>query len=103
MPVKPFIALRTVGYIFCGILWGRGGHGCNAEVSPFLLPACPIISISNIRSSWVPTEEANISPEDRLLKLCAHQPVAVTLVCVCDLSLTKAAGERSGVFVQECV
>ena len=52
-----------------------------------------------MRSLWALTGEAEVSPEDYLLTLCAHHTVAVTVVRIRDLSLTQAAWERSGVLV----
>lgn len=53
----------------------------------------------NIRSLWALSEEAKISSDDYQLKLYADITVAVTVVCISDLSQTKAAGERSDIFV----
>lgn len=45
-----------------------------------------------IRFLWALSEEAEISPDNYQLELCSAIPLTVTVVCMCDLSQTKAAG-----------
>lgn len=48
---------------------------------------------------WALPEEAKISSDDYQLKLYADITVAVTVVCISNLSQTKAAEERGGISV----
>lgn len=86
----------------CTLLWDsvaqrRPGVGGKSEtVSSYSILSEATL---NIRSLWALSEEAKISSDDYQLKLCADTTVAVTVVCISDLSQTKAAGERSGASV----
>lgn len=56
-----------------------------------------------MRSLWALTGEAEVSPEDYLLTLCACHTVAVTVVRIRDLSLTKAAWRKEWCFCNKNV
>ena len=58
-----------------------------------------VTSNSKYMILWALCEEAKISSDDYQLKLYADITVAATVVCMSNLSQTKAAEERGGISV----
>lgn len=58
-----------------------------------------VTSNSKYMILWALSEEAKISSDDYQLKLYADITVAATVVCMSNLSQTKAAEERGGISV----
>ena len=58
-----------------------------------------VTSNSKYMILWALSEEAKISSDDYQLKLYADITVAATVLCMSNLSQTKAAEERGGISV----
>lgn len=101
MPAKPFIALhRWLHTVGDSVAWRWPGGKSETAASYSILSEAAL----NVRSLWALSEEDEISSDDCQLKLCADTPAAATVVCMSDLSQTRAAGGRSGVLVRRmCV